>query len=103
MLAGSHSECLAQIVRKGLFLGGFVIWGLFGYPLYLIVREYSAEELLDGRWKNLLGLSYVPLIISGLGIQVFNLKMTILFTCYCLPFFLVVTTRTCQSRLESEN
>ena len=75
VLAGSHSEVLAQIVRKGVVLGGVVLWGLFGYPLYLIVHQYRTKNYLDIGLQKLLGV-VVPLIISGLGIQVFNLKMT---------------------------
>ena len=87
MLAGSHSEFLAQIVRKGIFLGGFALWGLFAYPVYLIVREYCTKNYLDIGLQKLLGL-VVPLIISGLGIQIFNLKMTISFYVLLLAVFL---------------
>ena len=77
-LAGSHSEVSAQLVRKGLFLGIFALWGLFAYPLYLIIRGYMAQKFLGRALQKLLGL-VVPVLISGLTIQVFNLKMTMSF------------------------
>jgi O-antigen ligase len=77
-LAGSHSEMSGQLVRKGLFLGIFVLWGFFIYPLYLIIRDYMAQKFLSCASQTLLGL-VVPVLISGLTIQVFNLKMTISF------------------------
>ena len=46
-LAGSHSEMSAQLVRKGLFLGGFALWGLFLYPLYLVSCKLRAWSTAD--------------------------------------------------------
>ena len=87
MLAGSHSEFFAQIVRKGVFLGGLAIWGLFGYPVYLIVREFSRKGFLSEELQKLLG-SVVLLFVSGFTIQVFNLKMTTAFYMLLLAVFL---------------
>ena len=49
VLAGSHSEVSAQLVRKGLFLGGFALWGLFLYPLYLVSCKFRVgrRQTLD--------------------------------------------------------
>lgn len=87
MLAGSHSEFFAQMVRKGVFLGGLAIWSLFGYPVYLIVRELCRKGFLGQELQKLLGL-IVPLIASGFTIQVFNLKMTTSFYMLLLAIFL---------------
>lgn len=78
MLSGSHSEYLGQLVRKGIFLGSFAIWGLFLYPLYLVIRCYITERFLDCGLKQLLG-SGVPIFLAAGTIQVFNLKMTMSF------------------------
>ena len=96
-LAGSHAEVSAQLVRKGLFLGGFALWGLFLYPLYLIsckLRVWSAADqpLAAGIYGVL-----VPVFFSGLTIQVFNLKMTISFYMLCLAIFLAY----CLPRIEA--
>jgi len=87
MLAGSHSEFFAQMVRKGVFMGGLAIWSLFGYPVYLIVRELCRNGFLAQELQKLLGL-IVPLIASGFTIQVFNLKMTTSFYMLLLAIFL---------------
>jgi hypothetical protein len=86
-LAGSHSEMSGQLVRKGLFLGSFALWGFFAYPLYLIIRGYMAQKFLGCALQKLLGL-VVPVLISGLTIQVFNLKMTMSFYVLFLAIFL---------------
>jgi O-antigen ligase len=91
-LAGSHSELVGQVVRKGVFLGAFALWGLFGYPIYLIVREYRKQGSLGCELEKLLGL-VVPVLISGLTIQVFNLKMTISFYILLLAVFLACYNR----------
>jgi O-antigen ligase len=86
-LAGSHSELLAQLVRKGVFLGGFVIWGLFLYPIIISIRELKARNYSCGGLRTgLLGL-VVPVMFSGLTIQVFNLKMTMSFYMLALAIF----------------
>ena len=88
VLAGSHSEVSAQLVRKGLFLGGFVLWGLFLYPMYLVsckLRLWSTAG--PGFALGIYGLM-VPVFLSGLTIQVFNLKMTMSFYMLCLAIFL---------------
>ena len=87
-LAGSHSEVSAQLVRKGLFLGGFALWGLFLYPLYLVSCKFRSWSTADpGLAAGIYGL-IVPVFFSGLTIQVFNLKMTMSFYMLCLAIFL---------------
>jgi len=88
VLAGSHSELSAQLVRKGLFLGGFVLWGLLLYPLYLVSCKFRSRSTAGlGLAAGIYGL-IVPLFFSGLTIQVFNLKMTISFYMLCLAILL---------------
>jgi len=103
-LAGSHSELLAQLVRKGVFLGGFVIWGLFLYPIIISIRELKARNYSCGGLRTgLLGL-VVPVMFSGLTIQVFNLKMTISFYMLALAiFFAYYCSRADVGDHEAEN
>ena len=96
-VAGSHSEVSAQLVRKGLFLGGFALWGLFLYPLYLVSCKLRAWSTADrGLAAGIYGL-IVPVFFSGLTIQVFNLKMTMSFYMLCLAILLAY----CFPRIEA--
>lgn len=101
-LAGSHSEFLAQIVGKGIFFGSYVIWGLFGYPVYLLIRQFCREKSLSPELEKLAGL-IIPVLISGLTIQVLNLKMTISFYTLFLAVFLAAhhykKIKTCEKKL----
>jgi hypothetical protein len=88
ILAGSHSELLAQLVRKGYIFGALTIGALFIYPLYLVSMSFrhedpSCRELAGG----LIGL-VVSILVSALTIQVFNLKMTISFYTVCLSIYM---------------
>jgi hypothetical protein len=88
ILAGSHTELLAQLVRKGYIFGGLTLWALFIYPLYLVSMNLrhgnaSSRELVGG----LIGL-VVSILVSALTIQVFNLKMTISFYSVCLSIYM---------------
>ena len=95
-VAGSHAEVSAQLVRKGLFLGGFALWGLFLYPLYLVSCKLRAWSTADrGLAAGIYGL-IVPVFFSGLTIQVFNLKMTMSFYMLCLAILLAY----CLPRIE---
>jgi O-antigen ligase len=101
-LAGSHAELVGQLVRKGVFLGSVALWGLFGYPIYLIFREYRRQGTLSCELETLLGL-VVPVLISGLTIQVFNLKMTISFYILLLAVFLACYSRAACLRLNNSS
>ena len=96
-VAGSHAEVSAQLVRKGLFLGGFALWGLFLYPLYLVSCKLRVWSTADrGLAAGIYGL-IVPVLFSGLTIQVFNLKMTMSFYMLCLAILLAY----CFPRIEA--
>lgn len=94
ILAGSHSEFLGQVVGKGVIFGGFALWGLIFYPLYLIISRYRAKGLLDYGLGSLFGL-LVPVVVSGFTIQMFNLKMTISFYMLSLAISLAHYHRNC--------
>lgn len=87
-LAGSHSEFMGQLVRKGFFLGSMALWGFFLYPLYLgCFRLRLWTNSNDNLSVGILGLVF-PVLISAFTIQVFNLKMTMSFYVFCLSICL---------------
>jgi O-antigen ligase len=79
LLAGSHSEFLGQVVGKGVIFGALSLWGLFCYPFFFLSCHYRRlSSLVNDAGGVALGL-IVPVAISAMFIQVFNLKMTISF------------------------
>ena len=86
-LAGSHSEYLAQLVRKGLIFGGILLWALFIYPIYRIFWVTRTAGESNGAFRNVFVGVWVPLSLSAVSIQVFNLKMTSSFYGLCLALF----------------
>jgi hypothetical protein len=87
VLAGSHSELLAQPVRQGFIFGVLTLFSLFFYPLYLLLWKYRNLTFAIGS-PLAVGLGMiVPIVASSLTIQVFNLKMTISFYGLCLAIF----------------
>jgi len=94
LLAGSHAEFMAQLVKKGLVFGSASVWALFLYPFWVgITRLYGQrDESRQYAWMFLGGL--LPILISAVTIQVFNLKMTICFyTLFCAIFFSLFDSR----------
>jgi hypothetical protein len=87
VLAGSHSELLAQPVRQGLIFGLLTLCSLFFYPLYLLLWKHRSLTFATGS-PLAVGLGIiVPIVASSLTIQVFNLKMTTSFYGLCLAVF----------------
>ena len=85
--AGSHAEFLAQLVRQGVFFGSFTLMSLFFYPLYLFLWRYRYLTFSKGSLLALpLGI-LIPILVSSMTIQVFNLKMTISFYGVCVALF----------------
>lgn len=88
ILAGSHTELLAQLVRKGYIFGSLTIGALFVYPLYLgSMNLRRADDFTCKLAGGLIGL-VVSILVSALTIQVFNLKMTISFYTVCLSVYM---------------
>jgi len=86
-LAGSHSEFLGQIVGKGIIFGTLSLWGLFCYPLFfLFCKCRNLNSVANSIGWVALGL-ILPLAVSSMFIQVFNLKMTISFYVMVLAIF----------------
>ena len=87
VLAGSHSEILAQLVRQGIIFGALTLFCLFLYPVYLCAWKYRKLTFSNGNHvAGVLGF-IIPILASALTIQVFNLKMTISFYGLCLAIF----------------
>ena len=100
-LAGSHSELSGQVVRKGILLGLFSLWGLFFYPAYLFLWKYKSWMF---SWKRdeCIGFGLlISVVVSALFIQVFNLKMTMSF--YSLVMSLILAHFHRQLELQEEN
>ena len=73
--AGSHCEILAQLVRKGLFLGATAVFSLFIFPALIFLRGVFFNDKKASEVSRTSVCVVIMLIISSLGIQVFNLKM----------------------------
>ena len=87
VLAGSHSELLAQPVRQGIIFGVLSLYSLFLYPLYLLLWKHrKLTSVIDSPLAVGIGI-VVPVFVSSLTIQVFNLKMTMSFYGVCLAIF----------------
>ena len=98
VLAGSHSEILAQLVREGIIFGSLTLYALFLYPLYLFVWKYRKLTIFSGSpLAGVLGIM-IPIMASSLTIQVFNLKMTISFYGLCLAIFFACLCRQVEER-----
>jgi hypothetical protein len=99
-LAGSHSEFTAQLVKKGVVFGGVTLSALFLYPIGLAINKLRQGDrrVRPYSWVFLGGA--VPIVVSALTIQVFNLKMTVSFyVLFCAIFFsLLVPQRAAASR-----
>lgn len=77
LLAGSHSEIMAQLSRKGIF-GLLVFFCLFMYPLYVHITSL-ARKIKNGctqpGWRSQAIIFHLVFLVGGFGIQVLNLKM----------------------------
>ena len=87
VLAGSHSEFLAQPVRQGLIFGLATLFSLFFYPLYLFLFKFRSVTFAVGSPLAVALGIIIPIFASALTIQVFNLKMTTSFYGLCLAIF----------------
>jgi O-antigen ligase len=86
-LAGSHNEILAHLTRKGI-LGVVVVACLFCYPLYYFYRHTRDGESYKTLIAKSAFLFCAAIFVSGLSIQVFNLKMTATFYSFALAIFM---------------
>ena len=79
LLAGSHSEFLAQIVRKGIIFGGLIVMSLFVFPAVLVSKATRFNPVASSDAMKIIRGLTIPIFAAALTIQVFNLKMTITF------------------------
>ena len=103
-LSGSHSEFTSQLVSRGILFGGASLWALFLYPIWVMwLQKRQGDGKLDRRAYALLG-AYIPIVFSGLTIQVLNLKMTNSFYVFLLAiFFSLMYVRTEDTRRKPPN
>lgn len=102
LLAGSHTEIMAQLVRKGLFLGGSVLVAMFFYPMFFFYR-YSSSRIARVRVAARMGLAFViSILASSLTIQVFNLKMTSTFYGFCVALLMAAVISESRANQRTE-
>lgn len=86
LLAGSHNEFLARLVRGGVILGTFSLISLFFYPVWFFYTHLKSP-LDEVRKTSIVAFGVlIPLLISAMSIQILNLKVTSTF----YSFFLAV-------------
>lgn len=86
ILSGSHNEVLAHLVREGLF-GLVTLIGLFIVPIFAFYKFSSSGSVQEATVSRI-GLVFCFVIfLSGLTIQVFNLKMTATFYAFTMSMF----------------
>lgn len=88
MLAGSHMELLAQLVRNGVVFGGLKFFCIFLCPLILFINQARRfpDMYPSSRVQAPIYFS-VCLLFSGLTLQILNLKMTSTFIAFGLTVF----------------
>ncbi len=88
VLAGSHLEVLGQFVRKGIIGGALAVFGLFVFPITYFICKLRAPAIPQSQFVAITGiLVTIALLVSGFGIQIFNLKMTSAFWAIFLAIY----------------
>lgn len=83
LLTGSHNEILAHLSREGVF-GLASVTSLFLIPI-VVFYKFSSSSSRRLSFGARAGLTFcVVIFLSGLNIQVFNLKMTSTFYAFVL-------------------
>ena len=83
-VAGSHSEFFAILVRQGLVFGTLTLLCFYVVPFSFVFAHRSRAHIHE--LMPFFGL-FLTILVSSLGIQVFNLKMTTSFYGLCLTLF----------------
>jgi hypothetical protein len=76
LYAGSHVEVLQKLVSMGLIFGGISILSIFIMPLLLFWKFSKSQNADLKRMASTGFFVLLGLFLSGLSIQVLNLKMT---------------------------
>ena len=101
VLAGSHSELLAKLVRQGFIFGVLSLGSLFFYPLYLLLWKHRKLTFaIESPLAVGLGM-FLPILASALTIQVFNLKMTMSFYGIFLAIFFAYLCWSVESKIAN--
>jgi O-antigen ligase len=102
LLAGSHSEVLGQFVRKGVIGGLLAVFGLFVFPIiYFFYKVRTSTESKFGATSG--ALVTIALLVSSLGIQIINLKMTSAFWATFLAIFFSSSIRASVGRMKAKD
>lgn len=90
--AGPHNEYLANLLRSGIW-GGISIISIFAIPFYVLSSKVSKSDVSQGLF--LLGLAiFICLSITGLSIEIFNLK-------YTSSFYALMVAMLCSEKIIS--
>lgn len=90
--AGPHNEYLANLLRSGIW-GGISIITIFAVPFYVLSSKVSKSDASQG--LLLLGLAiFICLTITGLSIEIFNLK-------YTSSFYALMIAMLCSEKIIS--
>ena len=101
VLSGSHNEILARLVREGSF-GFLALISLFIFPLFFFHRLSSSGSFQEALASWIGWVFCIVIFLSGLTIQVFNLKMTSTFFAFILSMFFAQIASSLDS-LEEKN
>lgn len=90
--AGPHNEYLANLLRSGIW-GGISTISVFAIPLYVLSTKVSKSDV--SQRLMLLGLAlFICLTITGLSIEIFNLKFT-------SSFYALIVAMLCAEKINS--
>jgi O-antigen ligase len=90
--AGPHNEYLANLLRSGIW-GGISLLLILAAPLFILTNKITKSDA--SQYLTLQGLSlFICLTISGLSIEIFNLK-------YTSSFYALIVVMLCSEKIMS--
>ena len=75
VVAGAHSEFMAQLVRKGIVFGFAVLVSTFFYPAWFFARRLRSVSRREREIALMMVMILASLLVSGWAIEFSNLKM----------------------------
>jgi O-antigen ligase len=88
--AGPHNEYLANLLRSGI-LGGISVIAVLTIPLYILTSKVAKNDSFQ--YSLLQGMAlFICLAITGLSIEVFNLK-------YTSAFYALIIVMLCSEKI----
>jgi O-antigen ligase len=88
--AGPHNEYLANLLRSGIW-GGISVIAVLAIPLYILTSKVAKNDSFQ--YSLLQGMAlFICLAITGLSIEVFNLK-------YTSAFYALIIVMLCSEKI----